>query len=235
MFIPSSAGIPPTAVPSWQQLKSLPRLGLIVLAHIGLLYALKNGLHNEAGQVAPVATKEIVASFIATENVPQPKQQVQPKPQVMMKLDPVRRLVEPVQPPVAQQAPQEKAITTPAETAQSSVQPQPATAAKQAAPATSEQQAASVHPETLTTRVEYIQAPQPEYPPMSQRLRERGIVEFRVLVNEKGRAERMEVKKSSGYTRLDEAGRQALMRALFKPHTKDGRPVPAYVFASIEF
>ncbi|HTD05684.1 energy transducer TonB, partial [Undibacterium sp.] len=41
--------------------------------------------------------------------------------------------------------------------------------------------------------------------------------------NEKGRAEKVEIEKSSGFSRLDEAARQALLRAQFKPYIEDGK------------
>lgn len=64
---------------------------------------------------------------------------------------------------------------------------------------------------------------------------EEGKVMLRVLVNEKGRPERVEVQKTSGSPRLDEAARQAAMRAVFKPHMEDGRPVAVFAIIPIRF
>lgn len=83
--------------------------------------------------------------------------------------------------------------------------------------------------------VEYLQAPQADYPPMARRLGEEGRVVMQVLVNENGRAERVDILQSSGFARLDESARLALMRALFKPHIEDGRKIAVLATASISF
>ena len=70
---------------------------------------------------------------------------------------------------------------------------------------------------------------------MSRRLGEQGTVLLRILVNEKGLAEKVLVQTSSGSSRLDEAGRQAALRALFKPHLEDGRAVAVYVLVPLNF
>lgn len=93
----------------------------------------------------------------------------------------------------------------------------------------------STGPRTITSGVEYIQAPQPVYPAMSKRMGEQGKVVLRVLVNEKGMADQVLVQTSSGSARLDEAGRQAALRALFKPHVEDGRAVAVYVIVPLNF
>lgn len=64
---------------------------------------------------------------------------------------------------------------------------------------------------------------------------EEGKVVLRVLVSEKGRPERVEVHRTSGSPRLDEAARQAAQRAVFKPHVEDGRAVPVFAIIPIRF
>jgi protein TonB len=51
----------------------------------------------------------------------------------------------------------------------------------------------------------------------------------------KGTAEQVTVQKSSGSNNLDEAGRQAVLRALFKPHVEDGKAIPVYALVPINF
>lgn len=60
-------------------------------------------------------------------------------------------------------------------------------------------------------------------------------VVMRVLVNERGRPERVEVQRTSGSMRLDEAARRAVLRALFKPHIEDGRPVSVFAIIPVQF
>ena len=83
--------------------------------------------------------------------------------------------------------------------------------------------------------VEYLRAPEPRYPPASRAAREEGLVLLRVLVDERGRAQDVTVLKSSGHSRLDEAARQAVRRALFKPYLEGGVARAAVVTVPIEF
>jgi protein TonB len=80
-----------------------------------------------------------------------------------------------------------------------------------------------------------VRAPAPVYPSISKRLGETGVVMLRVLISEKGLAEQAQIHKSSGYSNLDEAGRQAALRAVFKPYLEDGKAVPVYVLVPINF
>ena len=64
---------------------------------------------------------------------------------------------------------------------------------------------------------------------------EEGRVMLRVLVNEKGRPERVEIQQTSGSPRLDEAARQAAQRAVFKPHIENGRAIAVFAIIPIKF
>jgi protein TonB len=208
---------------AWQQIRRIGPLGSIILLHIGFFYALQSGLLRQATQALP---QEVFASFITPE--PAPRSSVATPPPAAPKTVPVVKRAPAPPKPVAQAAnpatPQQ-AITPPATASNSS------DSAAATAPPTA---AAPAQPKTVSG-VEYIQAPQPDYPLASKRLGESGTVILRVLVNEKGRAERVEVHKSSGSSRLDEAGRQAALRALFKPHLEDGKPVAVYALVPIKF
>lgn len=101
-----------------------------------------------------------------------------------------------------------------------------------AAPAIAKTEAAGPK---MISAVEYIQAPQADYPPMARRMGEEGRVVMQVLVNDKGRAEKVEILKSSGFARLDESAKVALLRALFKPYVEDGKATMVLATASINF
>ena len=90
-------------------------------------------------------------------------------------------------------------------------------------------------PKTITSGIEYILPPQTVYPQMSKRMGEQGKVVLRILVGENGKPDQVQVQTSSGFSRLDEAGRQAGLRVLFKPHLEDGRAVPVYVILPLNF
>lgn len=70
--------------------------------------------------------------------------------------------------------------------------------------------------------VAYVVQPAPRYPAESRRTREYGLVLLRVLIDEQGHAKTIEVYRSSGHPRLDEAARAAVLRAIFKPFIDRG-------------
>jgi protein TonB len=197
------------------QLRKIGPFGFIVLLHVLFFYALQSGLLRQAVDSVP---KEVFATFIT----PQAEKPEVPSPQPVPKTVPVvkKPAPKPIEPPVRSQ-PSERAIAVapPAPSEPAAAPPSPPVAAQ---------------PKTISG-VEYIQAPQPDYPPTSRRLGEEGKVMVRVLVNEKGRAERAEVQKSSGFPRLDDAARQAALRALFKPYVEDGKPLAVFAIIPIRF
>jgi len=80
-----------------------------------------------------------------------------------------------------------------------------------------------------------VRAPAPVYPSESSRKRERGTVLLRVLVDAAGRPAQVELERSSGYSRLDDAARTAVQKALFRPYEVNGIAQPAQVLIPIEF
>jgi protein TonB len=232
-----SAIAPSFTAPSAQQMRSIVRLSAIIVAHIGLFYVLQSGMTKHAGRPNQAEPKEIFASLITADRPAEPVSQKQQTPQVQPT---PKRVVPPtpVKPIPKQKAPAEHAITTPPAVPQPVVQPQTAAtppAASTAPPSASTAPATPAPIRTITSGVEYMQAPQPEYPSISKRIGEEGRVVLRVLVNEKGRTESVEVQTSSGSSRLDEAAKQALKRAQFKPHTEDGKAVAMHAIVPITF
>lgn len=198
------------------QIRRIGPLGCIILLHVLFFYALQSGLLRQAVDAVP---REVFASFVTPE-APKPET---PSPQPVPKTVPVVKKTAPkpapVEPPVRSE-PSERAIAmTPPAPAEPAAAPAPPVAAQ---------------PKTISG-VEYIQPPQPDYPPTSRRLGEEGKVMLRVFINEKGRAERAEIQKSSGFPRLDDAARQAAMRAVFKPYIEDGKPLAVFAIIPIRF
>jgi periplasmic protein TonB len=87
----------------------------------------------------------------------------------------------------------------------------------------------------MVESVEYVRAPSPVYPRESNRRRESGTVVLRVLVDPLGRPAQIQVEHSSGFDRLDVAARQAVEKALFRPHEVNGVAQAAQVLIPIEF
>ena len=81
----------------------------------------------------------------------------------------------------------------------------------------------------------YLENPPPVYPPMSRQRRESGRVLLRVYVSAAGRGERVEVKASSGFERLDQAAREAVAAWRFVPARRGADPVAAWVQIPIVF
>ena len=210
-----------------QPLRRIGPLGAIILLHVAFFYALQSGLlRHAAEQVLP---KEVMVSFITPERAPEPTPP-KPQPPKPKTVPVVKKSVTPPPPvPVVNTTPAPTAITAPP------APPAPPAPAEPVAPAVTAPPAAPAVPKTMTSGIEYLQAPQPEYPPVSRRMGEEGKTVLRVLVNEKGRPERVEVQKTSGSARLDEAARQAVLRAVFKPFIEDGKAVPAYAIVPIRF
>ncbi len=120
----------------------------------------------------------------------------------------------------------------PVDAGQREVGSQVAAAAPQARPA-------AVGPATAEPaqirQVAYAQFDPPEYPPLSRRLGESGVVVLRVLIDEEGVPREVRVETSSGFTRLDEAASAAVRRARFVPHSEGGRTRAAVARVPIRF
>lgn len=76
----------------------------------------------------------------------------------------------------------------------------------------------------------------PPYPPLSRRLGEQGKVGLHILIAPDGRVSNVEVAHSSGIQRLDDAARD-WVRAnwLYRPATRDGKPVASEIEAMVVF
>jgi protein TonB len=200
-------------------------LALIVVAHALLAYGIYSGLlHRVVKRALPA---EVFVSVVAP---PPPKPAPPLAPLIEVQALPPPSITPP--PTVVTIAPLENAISVPAPSV--AAKPVPAAVVAAAAPAAAAPPAPSV-PRTITSGVEYLQAPQPVYPALSRRMGEQGKVVLRILVSEKGLPDQVLVQTSSGFARLDEAGRQAALRALFKPHLEDGRPVAVFVIVPLNF
>jgi protein TonB len=77
---------------------------------------------------------------------------------------------------------------------------------------------------------------QPEYPPASRRAGEEGTVTLKVFVTEAGRAGQVEVAKSSGFPKLDEAAVKEVQRNWrLVPGKEDGKAVSMWHTFAVTF
>jgi protein TonB len=82
---------------------------------------------------------------------------------------------------------------------------------------------------------DYLNNPKPGYPVMSKRLGEEGQVLLRVLVSSQGSAEQVQLVRSSGFSRLDEAAAEAVARWRFVPAKVGSVATTAWVQVPVSF
>lgn len=133
-----------------------------------------------------------------------------------------------VAPPVTEVRPQPVAPTPAAA-------PAPAAVAAPTAPA-AEPPRAPAGPKVLpSSAVRYLVEPPLSYPRASRELGEQGVVRLKVLVDETGRPRDIEIARSSGYPRLDQAAVSAMRSARFQPHLEEGVARTVWVLAPLTF
>jgi periplasmic protein TonB len=90
-------------------------------------------------------------------------------------------------------------------------------------------------PPEWVSRVEYVRRPVQCYPSAALRARLEGSAHLRVLVDEEGRPQRVELSRSSGHAMLDAAAIQCVRAARFKPYVHNGVARAALVVVPIDF
>jgi protein TonB len=82
---------------------------------------------------------------------------------------------------------------------------------------------------------DYLQNPKPAYPPLSRRLGEQGQVIVRVMVGADGVPQSAELRKSSGFERLDQAALATALKWRYAPGKRGGVPEAMPVNVPINF
>ena len=142
---------------------------------------------------------------------PEPPRPEQPKPEVRPEPRPEAVKIE--SPPAPAVAPQPAPVAPPAPPAPPPPPPAPSVAKPSART-------------EVSISASYAAANRkPEYPKMSLRLSEQGTVVLTVMVKSDGSAGDVEVKSTSGFTRLDRAAADAVKTWRFNPATIDGKAV----------
>lgn len=75
----------------------------------------------------------------------------------------------------------------------------------------------------------------PNYPSLSRRLREEGIVLLEILVRADGSVGEIKLKESSGFKRLDDAALKAVANWKFMPATQNGTAIDYWYEQPLEF
>lgn len=150
-------------------------------------------------------------------SAPVPARKVAPRPAAPL---PTPVAVSPVPAPVAEAMPAPVAAVVPP-LASSSAPPPPA--------------AVEVPVSAARFDADYLQNPRPVYPAASRRLGEEGRAVLRVLVGADGHPEKIELKNSSGFGRLDHAAQEAVGKWRFVPARRGEQAVSAWVLVPIVF
>lgn len=202
--------------------------GAVLLAHIGVAWLLTLGMLSHQPTTGEVDNIIMASVIMDTPAPPAPKPQtVQPKikPQPLPKPTPVVQPQLQPSPVVTQATSSEAAPVVPA-----------------AAPATSPA-AGNTRPNTTpspavvlpSTDADYLNNPTPPYPRISRRMGEQGTVVIRVFINTEGRAEKAEIRTSSGYTRLDDVALDTVKRWRFVPGKRAGVPEAMWFNVPVRF
>jgi len=207
----------------------------VVLFHVAALWALQTGLLRRAMDV--IVPVEILSEFIES---PAPK--IAPLPPAPP--TPVKQVIAKVAAPARSPAPQPLAIPdpTPSPSAPTGiVAPQPpAPVATVTAPVVVAAAAPPSPPappkiELPSSDAEYLNNPRTPYPLISRTLREQGTVIINVWVGIDGKAQKGEIKTSSGFDRLDQAAYRAVLSWRFIPGKRNGIPTAMPYDAPVKF
>jgi len=192
-------------------------LGIVIGVHIGVFL-----LILAAKTVAPqIMEMPLIVDLLQPEAPKAPE----PKPLPVVKPEPVRQKPTP--------APK---LPTPQIEATNS--PLPAPAAPVAAPPEIKPAPPAPAAEPVVQArfdADYLKNPAPPYPPLSRRMGEEGKVILRVSVTPQGSADSVEIKTSSGSSRLDEAAQKTVRNWKFIPAKRGDLAVQSWVLVPIIF
>jgi periplasmic protein TonB len=220
-----------------QYLQSKAGLLFVILVHASVIYCLLQ--QSTTGVIQANQAKPMMVSLIASPTpelapiiespkpIVEPKSIAEPKPKKMVeKIKPIEtpaeRLVE-----VSKKSNKEQEITA--------LQAAPGLESMQV-PAP--QKAESIMEDIIEPPrfgVSYLNNPAPDYPAMSRRAGEEGRVVMKVLVSAEGLADEVQIEKSSGSERLDNAAMHAVKKWRFIPAKKNNQPLSAYVLVPMKF
>ena len=191
-----------------------------ILLHAALLAVLLSHppLRNAMRNAAP-----IIVSLIRAPEVEQPLPP--PKP---MRI----RTTEKAVPPRVEPVPQSM-IAVPASSAFATIAPAATQLAPDVSPAPSPVAPLPIIPPNFNAA--YLDNPAPAYPPLARRSGEQGRVVLRVLVTASGNADAIELRTSSGSSRLDQAAIETVKRWRFVPARQGDQAVAAWVLVPIAF
>lgn len=206
--------------------------GGVVVLHVGMLWLLQTGLLRRAVEIiVPVA---LLSEMITP---PAPKVEPPPTPRPPEPQQPVKKAEPRLPPPPVPQAIADPTPAPNAPTGTTAPQPPAPPMAAPVAPAAAAPAAppAPARIELPSSDAAYLQNPPLTYPSMSTRLGEQGKVLVRVLIGADGRPQKAELKRTSGFDRLDRAALDYVMKCRYVPGTVGGTPQAMWYEAPVDF
>ncbi|MEA3084486.1 MAG: periplasmic protein TonB [Paraburkholderia sp.] len=176
----------------------------------------------------PVTPATPVAVVPPTPTTPaRPAVRVKPSPQ------PRPRMPRSVETPAPVAPPQNTALPAATPAAPAAALPSPAAPIAASAPAAERTMPASSAPRNVS----HIDCtiPKPDYPDISKRRSESGTAIVRFVVGLAGGIETVQLQKSSGYARLDEAALAAVHASVCRPYSENGAALRAAYSQSFVF
>lgn len=193
-------------------------LGVVIGLHVGVLL-----LALAAKTVAPqIMEMPLIVDLLPAPQIEAPPEAkplpvARPEPEKRKPL-PVPKEPAPVLETTASEAPAENAPLAPPQIAEPAP-PAPAAAAISQA----------------RFDADYLRNPPPPYPPLSRRMGEEGKVILRVSVNAQGTADSVEIRTSSGSSRLDDSALRTVRTWRFIPAKRGTVAVHSFVLVPIIF
>jgi periplasmic protein TonB len=227
---PRPASAPSSYYGSSDKLGRNVAIALVVIAHVAAGWGLLQlqVVRDTLQEAAPIFVNFIQEQKPVVETPPPPPKQ---PPRVVEKKTP---------PPVIAAAPTPSAKPTeyvvpppPPEPVRDAIVAPEAPPSPPAPPAAAAQAAQPISIDESS--VAYVRKPQLSYPRLSVKLKEKGTVIVRALINTSGRAEQVMVTRSSDYPRLDQEAMRAVREALFKPQMQNGKPIPVWAPITLIF
>jgi periplasmic protein TonB len=205
---------------------------LVLFTHALLLWFL---LQHNLPEAKKSLSKPMMVSLIAPSA---------PAPELAPMIEPPKPIVEPKPKKVVEkikpiETPAERFVEAPAEPPQEQeINALQAAPVLESRPVPAEQKVEPMVEDIVEPPrfgVSYLNNPAPDYPAMSRRAGEEGRVVMKVLVSAEGLAEDVQIEKSSGSERLDNAAMDAVKKWRFIPAKKNNQPLSAYVLVPMKF
>jgi periplasmic protein TonB len=202
---------------------------IVVALHVSLVMAL---LQFESVRMAVTAAAPVMVNLIAPtkpEVVPKPPPPPPPQRELRHKPPPTPQPIitaQPEAPPTTYTAPPPTAAPVALPAIEAPVAPLAVPPATEPAPT-------PVTPPAFNAA--YLNNPAPAYPLISRQMGEEGRAVLRVFVNEHGQPQEVQVRTSSGFSRLDEAAKDTVRQWKFVPAKRGDIAIGAWVLVPISF